>query len=42
MGLSQVDLIIFIGYLCIMVGIGLWIANREKTKTTKDYFLASK
>jgi SSS family solute:Na+ symporter len=42
MGLSQVDLIIFIGYLCIMVGIGLWIANKEKTKTTKDYFLASK
>ena len=25
-----------------MVGIGLWIANKEKTKTTKDYFLASK
>ena len=42
MGLSQVDLVIFIGYLCLMVGFGLWIANREKAKTTKDYFLASK
>lgn len=42
MGLSLLDNSIFLGYLFIMIGIGIWISYREKTKTTKDYFLASK
>lgn len=31
----------FIGYLIGMMGFGVWIANREKTENTRDYFLAS-
>ncbi len=43
MGLSTPDIIFFIGYICIMVGFGIWISNKDKgNQTSKDYFLASK
>lgn len=42
MNFSTLDLSIFVGYLCIMMGFGVWIAYREKATNTKDYFLASR
>lgn len=41
MNLATSDLIVFIGYICLIVGFGIWISQREKNKTAKDYFLAS-
>ncbi len=41
MDFSTIDLTIFIGYLCLIMGFGIWIANREKNVTSQDYFLAS-
>lgn len=41
MSLPTIDLVVFIGYLIGMMGFGVWIANREKTENTRDYFLAS-
>jgi len=40
MNFSNLDLIVFFGYLFIMIGIGIWFA-REKNENAKDYFLAS-
>jgi solute:Na+ symporter, SSS family len=40
MNFSTADLIVFIGYLLIMIGIGIWFA-RKKNESTQDYFLAS-
>lgn len=42
MPFGQIDLIIFIVYILGVVGFGLWLANREKTENTQDYFLASR
>ncbi len=42
MNFSTIDLTVFFGYIICMMGFGVWIANREKTKNTQDYFLASK
>lgn len=42
MNFSTLDLSIFLGYLFLMMGFGIWIANREKATNTKDYFLASR
>ena len=42
MNFSTLDYTVFIGYIFLMMGFGLWIANREKAETAKDYFLASK
>lgn len=39
---SNLDLTIFLGYLFLMMGFGIWIANRNKTENSSDYFLASK
>lgn len=39
---SNIDLVVFVGYLCIMIGIGLWLSRTGKQDTTQDYFLASK
>lgn len=39
---STIDLITFIGYILIMVGIGIFISFRSKNETSADYFLASK
>lgn len=42
MQFSNIDLGVFLGYIICMMGFGIWIANREKTSNTQDYFLASK
>jgi len=39
---SNIDLVVFLGYLFIMVGFGIWISRRGKQETTQDYFLASR
>ncbi len=41
MQFSTTDTIVFLGYILIMVGFGVWIARRSGNKTSKDYFLAS-
>lgn len=41
MNFTSIDLIVLVGYLCIMMGFGLWIAARGKNENAKDYFLAS-
>lgn len=41
MDFATTDLVILIGYLLLMMGFGIWIANREKNESAKDYFLAS-
>lgn len=41
MDFSTIDLTVVIGYLLLMMGFGIWIANREKNNNAKDYFLAS-
>ncbi len=42
MSFSTLDLTIFIAYLVAMMGIGLWIANRNRSTTAQEYFLAGK
>lgn len=39
-----IDIIIVIAYLCLIVGLGLWVSRKKnnKEKTAEDYFLASK
>ena len=39
-----IDIIIFVAYLVIIVGLGIWISHRKKNKdkTAEDYFLAGK
>lgn len=39
---STIDMTIFIGYLCLMVGIGIYLSRRGKNETSQDYFLASR
>ena len=41
MNFETIDLVILIGYLLLMMGFGIWIANKEKNENAKDYFLAS-
>ncbi len=43
MNLSTLDLTLFLGYLFLMMGFGIWISRPKKgdASTTKDYFLAS-
>ncbi|MFI3266077.1 MAG: sodium/sugar symporter [Rikenellaceae bacterium] len=38
------DMVAFIGYCCIVIGLGLWLSREKKgeKKNAKDYFLASK
>lgn len=42
--LEPLDLIVFIGYCCLIVGLGLFVSREKKghIKDSKDYFLASK
>ncbi|MFN3801278.1 sodium/sugar symporter [Belliella pelovolcani] len=42
--LEPLDLIVFIGYCCLIVGMGLFVSREKKghVKNSKDYFLASK
>jgi len=41
MNFATTDLVVLVGYLLLMMGFGIWIANREKNENAKDYFLAS-
>jgi solute:Na+ symporter, SSS family len=41
MGFSNIDMTVFIGYVFLMVGFGLWLARKSGNETAKDYFLAS-
>jgi len=41
MDFATTDLVVLVGYLLLMMGFGVWIANREKNESAKDYFLAS-
>ncbi|MBB4079045.1 SSS family solute:Na+ symporter [Lewinella aquimaris] len=40
--LGTIDTIIFAVYIVSVIAFGVWIANREKTNTASDYFLASR
>ncbi|MCP9234529.1 sodium/solute symporter [Lewinella sp. JB7] len=40
--LGTIDTIIFAVYIVAVIAFGVWIANREKTNTASDYFLASR
>ncbi|EOZ92593.1 putative sodium-dependent galactose transporter [Indibacter alkaliphilus LW1] len=42
--LEPLDLIVFIGYCCLIVGMGLFVSREKKghVKNSQDYFLASK
>lgn len=44
MSFSIVDYIVFIGYIIIIVSLGLWVSREKKghQKNAQDYFLASK
>jgi len=44
MEFSTIDMTIFFGYLCMVVGFGIWLSRRKdgETESTQDYFLASK
>jgi SSS family solute:Na+ symporter len=41
MNFAGLDFIVFAGWIIFMMGFGIWI-SRGKSKTTQDYFLASK
>lgn len=41
MNLETIDVIVFVGYALLIVGIGLGV-SRKKNKTSEDYFLAGK
>lgn len=41
MTFETTDLVVLIGYLMLMMGFGIWIAQKEKNENAKDYFLAS-
>lgn len=42
--LEPLDLVVFIGYCCLIIGLGLFVSREKKghVKDSKDYFLASK
>ena len=40
--MGTIDTIIFAVYIVAVIAFGVWIANREKTNTASDYFLASR
>ena len=44
LGLSSIDIAVFVVYVLIIIGVGLFVSrNKEgQTKTTEDYFLAGK
>lgn len=41
MNFATIDIIIFISYCLLIIGIGLWV-SRKGNKTSEDYFLAGK
>lgn len=44
LGLSSIDIAVFVIYVLIIIGVGLFVSRNKKghTKTTEDYFLAGK
>ena len=44
MNFSYIDYFVFIGYILLVIGLGLWVSRTKKghEKDSKDYFLASK
>ena len=44
MNFSTLDYIVFLGYGCLIVGVGLYVSREKKghKKDSKDYFLAGK
>lgn len=44
LGLSSIDIAVFVLYVLIIIGVGLYVSRDKKgaTKTTEDYFLAGK
>ncbi len=36
------DLIVFLGYIALMIGLGIYLSQKAGSKSTQDYFLASK
>ncbi|PSW62833.1 sodium/glucose cotransporter [Photobacterium kishitanii] len=44
LGLSSIDITVFVIYVLIIIGVGLFVSRNKKghTKTTEDYFLAGK
>jgi len=44
MDLSTLDFIVFIGYCCLVIGLGLFVSRKKKgvAETSSDYFLASR
>ena len=44
MNFLTIDFIVFIGYILMIIVVGLWVSQEKKghIKNTEDYFLASK
>lgn len=44
MNFSSIDFIVFIGYCCLVIGLGLFVSRKKKgvEETSSDYFLASR
>ena len=44
MNFSTVDFVIFLGYCCLVVSLGLYVSRRKKgtEETSSDYFLAGR
>lgn len=42
MHLSLWDGLVFAGYFLLVIGVGFWVAARDKQKTAEEYFLARK
>ena len=41
MNFGTIDITIFIGYILLMVGFGIWLSKKDGNESSKDYFLAS-
>jgi SSS family solute:Na+ symporter len=44
MDLAGIDIVVFIGYCCLIIGLGLYVSRRKKgqEETSSDYFLAGR
>jgi SSS family solute:Na+ symporter len=42
--LDTLDLIVFLAYFCVVIGIALWLSRppKDRSRTTEDYFLAGR
>ncbi len=41
MNFETIDITVFLGYIFLMVGFGIWLSRKSGNETSKDYFLAS-